>query len=58
MLKDKNHTPVYVPTSHKWTPEEKQINCKICLLAENMRDCRSCPFYTPKIDAVSLMKGK
>lgn len=58
MLKDKNHTPVYVPTSHKWTQEEKQINCKICLLAENMRDCKSCPFYTTKNNTVSLMKGK
>lgn len=52
MLKDKT-SPTYTPIVPNWTPEEKQTNCKICLLAENMRDCKSCPFYTPKNNTVS-----
>ena len=31
--------------SHKWTDKEKQVNCKICLLADNMKDCQKCPFF-------------
>ena len=55
MLKDKNHTPVFVLILHKWTPEEKQVTCACCLLAENMKDCKLCSFYTPaKIDPFLL----
>lgn len=36
-------TPLVV--KHMWTEHEKQINCKICLLATNLKDCKNCPFY-------------
>lgn len=59
MLKDKNHPVAFVPTLHKWTQEEKQANCSACVLAECMKTCKTgCPFYTPKDNTVSLMKGK
>lgn len=57
MLKN-NHHIVYNPNVHKWTPQEKQVNCACCLLAEAMKYCQACPFYTPKVNTVLTMKGK
>lgn len=31
---------------HKWTEQEKRVNCQACTLASIMRDCKNCPFYT------------
>ena len=55
MIKD-NHHITYIPHIPNWTPVQKQANCNACLLAENMKDCKHCPFYTPKNDTVSIMK--
>lgn len=33
----------------KYTPHEKQANCKACTLGRAMKDCVKCPFYTAPI---------
>ena len=49
-----NQKPIEV--KHKWMEQEKQVNCKICLLASNMKDCKNCPFYGPHTQMTQSQK--
>lgn len=41
---------------HQWTEHEKQVNCNICLLATNLKDCQKCPFFNAQTKTDTMSK--